>query len=207
MSKWIFLYAVSAIIAWSMSAIYHSKKTEISTKYDLVFALGVLVAGLVLVIRKILGRTNIFVVVSFVCMSGCLYIARAISILNGVVSFDSHMTSCIVLFSITSVLWAYWACLGHAQSLLLSSSSFEWPSLRSPRWLCLLCNVWLLLAALLELFDFPPILGIFDAHSLWHAATAPLGIVWYRFWEIVEDEELLLEEKAEEQFDAKVKSS
>jgi hypothetical protein len=67
--------------------------------------------------------------------------------------------------------------------------------------------VWLLLAALLELFDFPPILGIFDAHSLWHAATAPLGIVWYRFWEIVEDEELLLGEKAEEQFDDKVKSS
>ena len=35
-------------------------------------------------------------------------------------------------------------------------------------------------ATFLELADFPPILWIFDAHSLWHAATAPLVILLYR---------------------------
>lgn len=207
MSKWIFLYAVSAVMAWFMSTIYHCKKTEISTKYDLVFALGVLVAGLVLVVRHILGRTNIFNVVSLVCISGSLYVARAISIFDGVVSFDSHMSCCIGLFSITSILWAYWACVGHSQSLFFSTSSFAWPSMRNPRWLCLICNLWLLLAALLELFDFPPLWGIFDAHSLWHAATAPLGIVWYRFWTRVEEEELLQEKGAVKQLDGIDKES
>jgi hypothetical protein len=57
---------------------------------------------------------------------------------------------------------------------------------RSPWWsyrgLCLVVQVWFSLAAMLEIFDFPPIMGIFDAHSLWHAATIPLGFLWYRFW-------------------------
>ncbi len=32
----------------------------------------------------------------------------------------------------------------------------------------------------LELGDFPPIWWTFDAHSLWHAGTAPLPALWYR---------------------------
>ena len=35
---------------------------------------------------------------------------------------------------------------------------------------------------MLEIFDFPPLLHHFDAHSLWHAATIPLGMLWYEYW-------------------------
>ena len=34
-----------------------------------------------------------------------------------------------------------------------------------------------------EVLDFPPILGILDAHAIWHAATAPLAYVFYEFIE------------------------
>ncbi|KAF5344261.1 hypothetical protein D9758_012318 [Tetrapyrgos nigripes] len=37
----------------------------------------------------------------------------------------------------------------------------------------------------LELFDFPPIGRIIDAHALWHLCTAPIAVYWYRF--LVED--------------------
>lgn len=37
------------------------------------------------------------------------------------------------------------------------------------------------LATSLELFDFPPWGRIIDAHSLWHAVTAPFAFYWYRF--------------------------
>lgn len=37
------------------------------------------------------------------------------------------------------------------------------------------------LATTLELFDFPPWGRMIDAHALWHAATAPLGYLWYDF--------------------------
>jgi len=36
------------------------------------------------------------------------------------------------------------------------------------------------LASLLELADFPPLLWTFDAHSLWHLATAPNAYFMYK---------------------------
>jgi hypothetical protein len=33
----------------------------------------------------------------------------------------------------------------------------------------------------LELFDFPPLGRVIDAHSLWHAATILLANGWYKF--------------------------
>ncbi|WZZ47751.1 hypothetical protein YC2023_044010 [Brassica napus] len=37
------------------------------------------------------------------------------------------------------------------------------------------------LAMLLEIYDFPPYGGYFDAHSIWHFATVPLTILWRSF--------------------------
>ncbi|CAN6934203.1 unnamed protein product [Brassica oleracea] len=37
------------------------------------------------------------------------------------------------------------------------------------------------LAMLLEIYDFPPYGGYFDAHSIWHLATVPLTILWWSF--------------------------
>jgi hypothetical protein len=42
---------------------------------------------------------------------------------------------------------------------------------------------------LLELLDFEPMFGTFDSHSLWHLATAPIHLLWYRF--VIEDCEYL----------------
>uniref|UniRef100_A0A7I4A743 Post-GPI attachment to proteins factor 3 n=1 Tax=Physcomitrium patens TaxID=3218 RepID=A0A7I4A743_PHYPA len=36
-------------------------------------------------------------------------------------------------------------------------------------------------AMLLEIFDFPPLWGIFDAHAMWHAATLPITYLWWSF--------------------------
>lgn len=44
-----------------------------------------------------------------------------------------------------------------------------------------LCVGLTIIATLLELFDFPPIGRVLDAHALWHAATIPIAIVWYKF--------------------------
>jgi hypothetical protein len=45
----------------------------------------------------------------------------------------------------------------------------------------------------LEVFDFPPYFGIFDAHSLWHAATVPLVLLW---WSWVKDDARYVAEKS-----------
>ncbi|KAH7035004.1 PER1 protein [Microdochium trichocladiopsis] len=40
---------------------------------------------------------------------------------------------------------------------------------------------WIMLVMGLELLDFPPLAGAFDAHSLWHLGTIPPCIMWYNF--------------------------
>lgn len=40
-------------------------------------------------------------------------------------------------------------------------------------------------ATALELFDFPPLGRVLDAHALWHLSTAPIAKFWYDF--LVED--------------------
>ena len=36
-------------------------------------------------------------------------------------------------------------------------------------------------ATALELFDFPPLGRVLDAHALWHLSTAPIALLWYDF--------------------------
>ena len=50
-------------------------------------------------------------------------------------------------------------------------------------------SVIILFGSALEIFDFPPIFGIFDAHSLWHAATIYCAVL---FWDFIKEDALFL---------------
>lgn len=41
------------------------------------------------------------------------------------------------------------------------------------RWMFVVFVVGMHACMLLEVLDFPPLLGLLDAHALWHAATPP----------------------------------
>ncbi|EFX05746.1 Mn2+ homeostasis protein [Grosmannia clavigera kw1407] len=61
-----------------------------------------------------------------------------------------------------------------------------------------LAVAWLTLAMSLELFDFPPAFGIFDAHSLWHLGTIGPTVIWYNFLAKDALDDLSGKEKAED---------
>ena len=44
-----------------------------------------------------------------------------------------------------------------------------------------ICGILFIAAGSLEIFDFEPVMEIFDAHSLWHLATIPIGFVLWRY--------------------------
>ena len=50
-----------------------------------------------------------------------------------------------------------------------------------PRQRLLLLVACMFAAPALELFDFPPIARLLDAHALWHLVTVPLTAAWYRW--------------------------
>ncbi|TPX40969.1 hypothetical protein SeMB42_g05804 [Synchytrium endobioticum] len=43
-------------------------------------------------------------------------------------------------------------------------------------------SIGLPLGMTLELWDFPPIMGILDGHALWHLITIPIALLLYDFW-------------------------
>jgi post-GPI attachment to proteins factor 3 len=174
MSQWIILNGCLASLAWLCSTIFHMRKIDLTINLDYMSALIFLFHGFWLALRRTLHSLLfkkypflsylLFPLLSIVCLT------RLSQMASGGISFDHHMELCIFLAVSQCALWCLW-CFFSSRS---SASS---------RYFCLFLQLWFALAALLELYDFPPLATHFDAHSLWHAATIPLGFLWYLFWE------------------------
>ncbi|KAF2644774.1 Mn2+ homeostasis protein-like protein Per1 [Massarina eburnea CBS 473.64] len=102
--------------------------------------------------------------------------------------------TCILLYTLHVAYLSLWrwdytynmaanVAVGCVQNLLWSGFSYVrykkvgrvwamWPGL---------IVAWILLAMSFELLDFPPWLGMIDAHSLWHLGTVGPTIWWYNF--------------------------
>ncbi|CAN6913768.1 unnamed protein product [Brassica oleracea] len=74
------------------------------------------------------------------------------------------MIVCVAMGVAQLFLWARWAAVSRHPS--------NWKL-----WVVVIASG---LAMLLEIYDFPPYGGYFDAHSIWHA-TVPLTILWWSF--------------------------
>jgi hypothetical protein len=61
------------------------------------------------------------------------------------------------------------------------SSSWHYNDARRYAWKIVFTMVGLVMAGLLEVFDFPPIMGLWDAHSIWHGITPLLSYSFYSF--------------------------
>lgn len=70
---------------------------------------------------------------------------------------------------ITSLAWFLWAW----QSYSVNRSKHVFKAVIA----LLLMHV----ALLLEIFDFPPLFFVLDAHACWHLSTIPMPFLWYNF--------------------------
>jgi hypothetical protein len=194
MTPWIIFYATTSCIAFTCSTIYHAKKTVDHTKYDLISALLFITTGLFIAIRRSILPTHCskVVIVSIFFIIYGLFSWRAYHMIYGWISFSSHMSLSITIVAITTVLWLCWII----KSLFLTTLSHQQSYIRFSSYICLTCQLWFIAAAAFEIFDFPPLYGLLDAHSIWHAATAPLGHLWYHFWEVdSNDSSFIIEEE------------
>ena len=71
----------------------------------------------------------------------------------------------ILVSAVAGVLWMGWAAVKRAPYA----------------WRAVVTIAMLSTAMSLELLDFPPLAWALDAHALWHAATVPTMLMWYRF--------------------------
>lgn len=160
---WLAGYALIGMNGWIASTVFHSHKTDIHINYDYISALIFLSYGLMLAIRRVLKfAVKTYVINAILSFGWFLIFWRIREMIRGKVTFDAHMTLCIAIVVITTSLWVFW-CLWSAWQVRHYQRKIN----MKLRWKNLACQIWLMIASSLELFDFPAYLGIFDAHALW----------------------------------------
>ena len=180
MTKWLNVLTIVSLNAWVTSTLYHSKKTIISSRVDYASAFLLLSYSLWVALRRIWGRdANSTVVSTAFTVYASVVISRITEIMIGNFTFQNHMTICISISIIHVSVWLLWILYVILMDQLVKERKRKFTAVHST---CLLCQFLFVVAAMLEIFDFPPFYGIFDAHSLWHLATVPLGFYWYYFW-------------------------
>ncbi|KAI9362432.1 Per1-like protein [Zopfochytrium polystomum] len=82
--------------------------------------------------------------------------------------YGYNIVAGIVVGMLGNVLWVWWCWSQRRQ--------------RPHWWKMVVMVVWVTSAMTLELLDFPPVAGVIDAHSLWHAATWPAVLFYHGFF-------------------------
>lgn len=173
LKKFYLVTAFTGMNAWLWSSVFHTRDTPITEKLDYFSAGLYIFYGLCVAVVRIfyLRRWSAWIWTSICAL---LYLAH-VTYLSSLERFDYgyNMTACIVVGTLQTSLWLVWSIVQYTKWGNIERRSFAWMAGASVVLVtCAMC---------LEVFDFPPIQEIIDAHSLWHAATIPLAPLFYRF--------------------------
>lgn len=169
-------YLVTCIVgmnAWLWSTVFHVRDTHLTEKLDYFSAGLYILYGLCVAVLRIFYVQGVWAVL-WTSVCGALYLAH-VSYLSNMARFDYgyNMTACIIIGTLQTSLWLVWSIIQYTGWGNAERRPFAWMVGTSV--------VMVTLAMCLEVFDFPPIGQIVDAHSLWHAATIPLAPLFYNF--------------------------
>ncbi|XP_039002617.1 post-GPI attachment to proteins factor 3-like [Hibiscus syriacus] len=159
------IYGLLAMNSWLWSAVFHSRDVELTEKLDYSSAVSLLGYSLILAILRCFNvrveAARVMVAAPFLA-----FVTTHILYLN-FYAFDYgwNMKVCVVMGIAQLLIWAIWAGVTRHPS----------------RWKCWVVVIGGGLAMLLEIYDFPPYQGFFDAHAIWHATTIPLTYLWWSF--------------------------
>ncbi|KAL4439465.1 hypothetical protein ABPG77_008794 [Micractinium sp. CCAP 211/92] len=160
-------YMLLSIHAWLWSAIFHGRDTRLTERFDYLSAALLIFFNLFLSVVRVCQLRS---PAALAAVSAPLLIFLAAHfryMLLVLFDYGYHVKVCIAAGAAQSLLWLAWGAAAPQ---------------RRPGRASLLTFILLLNACMaLEILDFPPLLSALDAHSLWHAATAPLVYLFYRF--------------------------
>ncbi|XP_076296301.1 per1-like protein PGAP3 [Lasioglossum baleicum] len=159
-------FSVVCIHGWFWSFVFHARDTPFTEVMDYSSAfVMVLTLWYCMLLRVTYKNNKMFAVIT------CGYLSALYTHLShlwsGDINYDYNMKFNVVIGILTFILTMIWWCWNRKKL----------PYVHLIGWF----NILTVLVTVLEVADFPPIFWVFDAHSLWHASTAPLTILLYRF--------------------------
>ncbi|XP_052801827.1 post-GPI attachment to proteins factor 3-like [Mya arenaria] len=169
--------ALLAFNAWTWSVIFHTKDTDFTEKMDYFCAFSMVIYNTFTVACRILGTHNWRPLAFIALFCGAFFIQHItyLSIYGFGYGYNMKVNISVAVFNM--VCWVY-LCYKIRRW-------FVWKAIIS------IVGIQALLA--LELWDFPPLFWTFDAHSLWHAGSWPLCILWYSF--LIDDSLHMMKDK------------
>jgi len=159
-SKLLKIHAILCSIVWLCSAQFHARDTLISERMDYFGAAAMIYYTLLISLsRNFQNLKNLFIY-----LLSTLYLFH-VGIMTHRFDYGLNMKICVFIGLSSVLLWVRLYLVERRDHLFKLAALSIFSSA--------------LLA--LEILDFPPIWGYFDAHSLWHAATMPLPLFFYYF--------------------------
>lgn len=159
-----------SVHAWCWSAIFHCRDLPLTERMDYFCATSLTIIQMFCQQVRIFGGVSPFrswKTVIFGLIDGLVFVGHILYM--SFVSFDYgyNLAFNISLGAMMMATWLIW-CYQHYGG-------------RPYVWKCVLFMFLFIGAMTLEINDFPPLWGLFDAHCLWHLATVPLTFLWYSF--------------------------
>ncbi|WFD42834.1 hypothetical protein MPSI1_001484 [Malassezia psittaci] len=200
-------HAKISIVAWASSALFHTRDLWWTERLDYFMAAAVLLSGLFFTVCRLTYASPTMTFYqrwSIVCIvAWVLHVLYLLS--HRRLNYSYNITACLTVGLLHNFLWFSAACTprlvfglarqfsaNFAPSRAYSKATDDdhdidrtktfrsYTDLSGKQRKQLICLVLLMtLAPALEIFDFPPILRLVDAHALWHASTVPISLYWY----------------------------
>lgn len=189
LKKWLIAAAVVQINTWIWSAVFHVRggfsllneltpDMPLTEKLDYFSALSTVAFTLLYALIRVLhlspSQSNLAALVLSLFVLGHIAYVSSLPLFP----YGYHVGVAIVLGLIGNLLWMSWSASFHIPLGLRPSKIDGVPKHALVPALLVVLTI---AAMSLEVLDFPPIWRVIDAHSLWHAATIPLGEAWWRF--------------------------
>ncbi|KAK7479334.1 hypothetical protein BaRGS_00029412 [Batillaria attramentaria] len=174
--------ALIAVNAWTWSTIYHTRDTDFTEMMDYFFALSIVLYNVFAVFCRCDAfgtdkwwRPTVAGVIMFIFYLRHVHYLAYVKFDYG---YNMKVNVAVGLCSIIG--WVAW-CIANRRHPYV--------------WQCAVAMLGINILALLELLDFPPLFWALDAHSLWHAGTAPVNLLW---WKFIIDDGIHLQKQLEE---------
>lgn len=158
-----------SINAWLWSAVFHGRDTRLTERLDYFAAALLIFFNLFLCLARTLRLRSTLALAAAGAPLAAFLASHFRFMLLVLFDYGYHMKVCIAAGTAQSLLWVGWALAVR-------------PAHAGRRYLLAFVAA-VHACMLLEVLDFPPFFHALDAHSLWHAATAPLVLLFYRFIE------------------------
>ncbi|EDO42161.1 predicted protein [Nematostella vectensis] len=160
-------YMLVNINAWLWSTVFHSRDISWTEKLDYFSATSLVLCSIFCFFVRVAGPEKRLVCGCFGAVLLILFCCHMFYLGMVKMDYSYNIAANVAIGIINMTGWILWCAKNLRQQPYL--------------WKCIVISASLFFLVGLEVFDFPPLWWIFDAHSLWHLSTIPFCYFWYSF--------------------------